>query len=536
MLPVRRLVLICLALIVAGCSRQTMVKADPERNDLHFAIAADPASLNPLFYHPDAATGELQLARLSFEPFIDLDGSGNPVPALLDRIPTLANGGVSPDGRMITYHLRKAVRWSDGAPVTSADVLFTLHAILDPRNPVRSRAGYDLIDRATAPDAHTVVFHLSRAWAPAALSFFSYGTPQSQFVLPSHVLAKQGSLAQSPFNANPNVGDGPYTFVEWNRGDSLRYRINTNYWRKLPAIRYLNVHVVTDPGTNLVMLRSGVLDWNLIAPAQYAVLREDLRFRFTSVPTAVIAGLVMNTGHSPLNDANVRRAIAASIDRAAISAKITLGRYPVTNVMQPQFSWAYDSSIEQPVFDPKHADKLFDAAGWRRGADGMRSRNGTALRLTYVQFPESMTGVRVSTVVQAALRDRGVAVTIKSVANAQLFLPKTGTLAKGNFDIAYVPFTMGADPDDSQFLTCGAPSNYMRWCNPRVDALEARALRSVSQTERKKLYVQIGSIVADEVPIAYLFDAAYTYAYKRNLRGFAPNAFLPTWNAGAWTL
>ncbi len=166
----------------------------------------------------------------------------------------------------------------------------------------------------------------------------------------------------------------------------------------------------------------------------------------------------------------------------------------------------------------------------------MRRRAGVPLRLTYVQFPESTTGVGVATVVQAELRERGIDVSIKSVSNAQLFLPKTGTLASGNFDLAYVPFTAGSDPDDSYVLRCDAPSNYMRWCDPQVDRLEARALASVSQSERASLYGRIGAIVAREVPLLYLFNADYIYAKRRELTGFAPNAFLPTWNARAWKL
>jgi peptide/nickel transport system substrate-binding protein len=225
-----------------------------------------------------------------------------------------------------------------------------------------------------------------------------------------------------------------------------------------------------------------------------------------------------------------------SIDREAISKKITLGKYPVTNMIQPQFSWAYDPAIRQPSYDPSEADAAFDAAGWRRGPDGMRRRKGVSMHLVYVAFPETVSGMRIATVVQAALRDRGVAVTVKSISNAQLFLPQTGTLATGNFDLAYVPFTMGADPDDSDILGCNAPSNYMHWCDAQVTGLERRALASVSQPERRTLYGAIARRVAAQVPVLYLFNARYVYAYRDRLRGFAPNAFLPTWNAWAWKI
>jgi ABC-type transport system substrate-binding protein len=254
------------------------------------------------------------------------------------------------------------------------------------------------------------------------------------------------------------------------------------------------------------------------------------------VPTAVVAGISINTSHPPLNDVRVRRAIAMSIDRAGITRRITLGNYVVTDMMQPRFSWAFDPSVREPGYDPAGADALFDAAGWRRGSDGMRRKNGELLDLVYVAFPETASGVRIADEVQEELQLRGVSVEIRSISNALLFLPVTGTLATGNYDLAYVPWTMGADPDDSSVLACGAPSNYMRWCDPKVDALERSALAATSQAVRKALYARIARIVAAQVPIVYLFNAQYIYAYRQRLRGFHPNAFLPTWNAYDWSL
>lgn len=532
--------LLALSFLCTACARQVSSgssTAPRAAGSVRFDLAADPTNLNPLFLHQDSASVEQQVARLAFEPFIDLDEHGRLIPELITRIPSPANGDVSPDGRTIVYRLRPNVRWSDGVPVTAADVLWTLRAIMDPSNPIPSREGYDLIDRAYAKDAHTVVFHLKRAWAPAVTTLFSYGF-RPQFVLPKHVLGREMPLAQAAFNAAPTVGDGPYKFVSWSRGEALQYVANSMYWRGMPKLRRLDIRVIPDPQTNLVMLRSGQLDWNLIAPAQQETLAHASGIAFRSVPTAVVAGLVLNLAHAPLNDVRVRKAIAMSIDRQSISRKITLGHYPVTDAIQPKFSWAYDPSVHEPAYDPSAADATLDNAGWQRGANGTREKNGKPLSLIYVQFPESMTGVRVATLVQAELRERGIAVEIKSISNAQLFLPSSrgGTLASGNYDIAYVPFTMGSDPDDSSILSCGGPSNYMRYCNAHVDQLEREALTSPSQGQRKALYARIERIVAADVPIIYLFNADYIYAYREQLRGFAPNAFLPTWNAGVWGL
>jgi peptide/nickel transport system substrate-binding protein len=503
---------------------------------LRFDVAGDPATLDPLFAHADAANVEQQLAHLAFEPFFDLDPQGRPVPELLAAIPTVANGGVSKDGRTIVYHLRPGLRWSDGAPLTARDLLFTLHAILDPANPVASREGYDLIDAASASGPSTVRLHLRRAWAPAVATFFAYGT-SPQYVLPEHVLASQAPLSRAAFGAAPAVGDGPFTFVEWRRGERLVYRANPLYWRGAPKVERLEIGIVPDPQTNLTLLRSGSIDFNLIAPAQQPVLRGLDGIGFVDVPTALIAGLALNTTHPPLDDPRVRRALAASLDRDGISAKITLGKYPVANSDRPRFSWAYDGRIQEPRYDVKAADAAFDAAGWRRGSDGMRRKNGRTLALTYVQFPETTTGVRVATLAQREFAERGLDVTLKQISNAQLFLPQTGVLASGAFDVAYVPWPMGADPDDRFLYGCsGAAKNYMRYCDAGVQRLEGEALATPDRARRREAYRAIDRIVARDVPVVYLFNPSYVYAYRKRLHGFAPNAFSPTWNAYDWSL
>jgi peptide/nickel transport system substrate-binding protein len=169
----------------------------------------------------------------------------------------------------------------------------------------------------------------------------------------------------------------------------------------------------------------------------------------------------------------------------------------------------------------------------------MRAKGGVPLALTYVQFPETTTGVRAAEVVQRELFERGVDVTIKSISNAQLFLPARdgGALAAGRFDLAYVPWVMGADPDDRFLLGCaGGIKNYMRYCDPAVDRLESRAASEPSRAKRKAAYVEIDRRVARAVPIVYLFNPTYIYAFAPHLAGFAPNAFVPTWNAYAWSL
>jgi peptide/nickel transport system substrate-binding protein len=525
-----------LYLVACGANGGRFVGGGAGERTVRFDIAADPLTLNPLFAHADAAQVEQQLAHLAFEPFFDLDAAGKPVLELLTELPTQANGGISPDGRTLTYHLRHDIFWSDGVRLSARDVLFTLRAILDPRNPVASHEGYALIQRVEAPNPWTVRLYLKHAWAPAVATFFAYGT-SPQYVLPEHVLDKPGAL--TAFHAAPLVGDGPFTFVAWKRGERLAYVANPRYRRGRPKVDRLDIRIVPDPGTNLALLRSGAIDFNLIAPAQKRVLADAPDIVYRVVPTALTAGIAFNVTHPPLDDVRVRRAIVQAIDRAGISEKITSGMYPVAQTDRPRFSWAYDAEVTQPRYDSAAADVLFDAAGWKRGADGVRRKRGVPLALTYVQFPETMTGVRVATVVQDALRRRGIVLVIKSISNAQLFLPASegGTLASGAFDMAYVPWEMGADPDDRFLLSCGdGAKNIMRYCDPEIQRLEEVAVTEVDQAKRRLCYERIDVIVARDVPIMYLFNPSYVYAYRTRLKGFMPNAFSPTWNAYAWDI
>jgi peptide/nickel transport system substrate-binding protein len=98
-----------------------------------------------------------------------------------------------------------------------------------------------------------------------------------------------------------------------------------------------------------------------------------------------------------------------------------------------------------------------------------------------------------------------------------------------------VPWPMGADPDDASLLACDGVANYARWCDPQVEALERRALVAPDRAERARLYAAIERRVAAAVPIVFLFDPSYSYAYRHDLRGFFPNAFTPTWDAWRWS-
>ncbi len=182
-------------------------------------ITGDPASLNPLYM---STWGEECAAELFLLPLWNIDDDGKYHPELVTEVPTLANGGVSADGLTITLKLRPEAVWSDGAPVTAGDVIFTYNMIMDSANTVYSQYPYDTyVESLTAVDEKTVEIKLSGVYADWATSFFT-GISR---VLPKHILEpvyqKDGTLDNAAWNRLPDVVNGPYLVTEFEPGSHM---------------------------------------------------------------------------------------------------------------------------------------------------------------------------------------------------------------------------------------------------------------------------------------------------------------------------
>ncbi|HKU66219.1 MAG TPA: ABC transporter substrate-binding protein, partial [Candidatus Baltobacteraceae bacterium] len=218
----RRVVLLAAAVLMlfSGCSK-TAQRGGTSGGVLRIGLYAEPTSLNPLLA---TNTAENLLAGLAFDLLVTIDERGNEVPDLAAQVPTLANGGISKDGLTITYHLRRNVKWQDGAPFTSADVKFSWQAVMNPGNNVVERRGYDQVRSVDTPDAYTVVFHLKSPFAPFVDTVF--GESDDPFrIVPKHLLAREPNINRVPFNRLP-IGTGPFKVTRWIHGDRVEYAAN----------------------------------------------------------------------------------------------------------------------------------------------------------------------------------------------------------------------------------------------------------------------------------------------------------------------
>ncbi|MBV8280521.1 MAG: hypothetical protein JO347_00470, partial [Candidatus Eremiobacteraeota bacterium] len=251
-----------------GCTKVSQSTSTPQGGGaipgvLRYADIAEPDSLNPLL-STQVVTADVEYLAYTF--FFNYDDKQNFVPEVALQVPTQANGGISKDGKTITYHLRHGIKWQDGEPLTAKDVAFTFRAIMNPANNVQVRTGYDQIASVDAPDDYTVVVHMKRVFSPI-ISYFMCQQGQEP-VLPAHLLAKYPNINQIPFNSMP-VGSGPFKVTEWQHGDHITLVANPDYWRGPPKLQKIVFRFVASTSTIQVLLQSHEIDaWFRANPDQ----------------------------------------------------------------------------------------------------------------------------------------------------------------------------------------------------------------------------------------------------------------------------
>ncbi len=504
---------------------------------LHVGLVQQPNSLDPLhavqFY-------ENYIAEATFSALTVIDDHGHVSPDLALRVPTRANGDISPDGKTITYHLRPGLRWQDGVPLTSHDVAFTFALMRDPKTNFPETSVYSIVDRVDTPDDRTVVLRLHAAWADATSELFVGG--QDGSIVPEHVLRGVADLTTSPFEASP-VGSGPYIVERWDRGSRIVLRANPSYFRGRPKIEHIDIDFVPDQNTLAIRIRTGELDFSPQIPqSAAATLPASASLRRVAVPTYNDVEFGMKTTQAPFDDARVRRALAIAIDRKRLVAAVLHGYALVADDLVPPQSPAHVRDPRMaPSGDPAAAGSLLDAAGWRRGPGGMRTKKGVPLSFA-LTVPTGYAILNGSAVqAQAIWHDLGVDASIRTDPSNVIYAPAIGLLPSGKFDAYLATDGYATSPDRSDTLTTsGLPPNgrnYTRYRDPDVDAWTARARSTLDDARRNAIYARISARVREAAPLTPLLWQEQVYAYSAKLSGLRPETVNSDfWNVYDWRL
>ncbi len=455
--------LLALMLCAIACTRVgtqlTTARGNPwtHHGVLRIVNIVEPDTLDPIV---GASATDSELAFIWGGFFFDWSDRNEFVPDLATELPTLRNGGISRDGKTIVYHLRRGVLWHDAAPFTADDVIFTWHAIMNKNNNVSSTVGYDLITSIDKRDDHTIAVHLRRAYAPFVATFFAPSASPYP-VLPAHLLAKYPNINQIPFNSKP-VGTGPFMVDRWQRGSKIVFRANPHYWRGHPKLDQIWFTPVPDENTIVTLLQSHEADLEYYGAAEnYTQLSHISGTRVALTPFTQFAQLALNVSRPALSDVRVRRALWYAIDVPGLIRDVSHGVYTPGYTDQPTFLWAYNPHTAHYDYDPAKARALLDAAGWKVGPRGIRTKGGQRLSLVAAGVSGSATGNAVNVIVQRDFREIGVDLQIKTYVTS-LFLQATAEAVSCRRANSISRSSLGSTESTPTTPSTGCATNFRR--------------------------------------------------------------------------
>jgi peptide/nickel transport system substrate-binding protein len=489
----------------------------------------------PTLLNPHFATGakDAEGAYLFYEPLARYDPEGDLVPLLAAEIPSRANGGIAADGRSTVWRIKKGVRWHDGRPFTADDVVFNHAYAVDPATAAITAGSYAGIRAATRIDAETVRFDFDKPtplWTRAA-------TVQ---LIPKHLFASfAGSRSRdAPANLRP-VGTGPYRFVEFKPGDMLHGEINNDY--HLPNRPHFDTVELKGGGDATsaarAVLQTGEYDfaWNLQVEDDVLGRLESSRkgrvvtcasgdvevIQFNhSDPATELDGERSNpkSRHPILSDIAVREALALLLDRKSIQAYV----YGRTGVATPNVlnnPARYNSPNVKDEFGVERANALLEAAGWKRGRDGVREKDGKKLRLL---FQTSINSVRqkVQSIYKQSCAKAGIEIELKAVTAAVFFssdVANPDTYGKFLADLQMYA-NSGREPDPGEFMqwfvsweAAGKANKWLgrnrgRWRNAEYDRLYQAAETELDPVRRTALLIAMNDLACKQhalIPVVY---------------------------------
>ena len=481
------------------------------------------------------------------------DGSYYPV--LATEVPTLANGGakVTADGKKldVTWKLKSGIKWSDGTPLTSADIKYTWEIWMkDPK--VNNRTGFSEIESIDLPNETTAVVHYKSIYAPYVGNFF--------WLMPKNLLEKEADISKTDYIRRP-LGTGPFKVSEFKTDESITLEKNPNYRESgKPYLDKVIFKSVPSSQVGLAQLKAGEVHamWNL-TEAQTPEVEKESSLALLVVQGPTVERIEMNTAvnqedtdpnsvHPVLGDIAMRKALVWATPKQQLVDKLLFGKAKPGSSPVSQGWAAYKEP--QEGYDPKKANDVLDKAGWVKGSDGIRSKNGVRASLTYATTTGDQLRERVQEVLVDEWKAIGVEVKIQNQPSSVLLSGScTGKDPRklGTFDLLMYASTPEIDPHGTilpryhskQIPTAADCSgqNYTRFKNPEADKAIEEAGSTIDLEKRKAAYAKVMKALNDAYVIIWMYDRARIDARVNAVQGWQPNTWGNfTWNVSDWWL
>jgi peptide/nickel transport system substrate-binding protein len=426
---------------------------------------------------------------------------------------------VSPDGLVITFHLRKGVRWHDGHPFTAHDCLYTYQVTIDPKTPTAYAGDFLKVKKAEVLDDHTFRVTYDKPFAPALMSWGSA-------VLPRHLLAGR-DISQTPLTRHP-IGTGPFRFKEWVAGQKIVLTANPDYFEGRPYIDGYILRIIPDTATMFLELRAGGIDQMGLTPLQYTRQTETPVFQKNYNKYRYLSFSYVYMGYNLKNplfaDQRVRQALAYAIDKDEIVRGVLLGLgRAATGPFKPG-TWPYNPNVRTYPYDPARAKSLLAAAGWSdTNGDGLLDKDGRPFAFEIITNQGNEIRAKCAEIIQKRLAEVGISVKIRIIEWAAFV---NDFINKRKFDATILGWTIPQDPDihDVWHSSKTGPDelNFVSYKNVEVDALIEKGRSVFDQKKRKVFYDRIQEILAEEQPYLFLYVPDSLPMIHARFRGIRP--------------
>jgi peptide/nickel transport system substrate-binding protein len=424
---------------------------------------------------------------------------------------------VSSDQKTITFHLKPNLKWADGKPLTSEDVLFTWKTVTDDKTRSPYGADYKLVKRAETPDSNTFKVTYAQPYAPALDSW------SGLHILPKHLLKNQ-DINNTPFSRNP-VGSHYYQLDQWKKGESLSLKRNPNATQGQAKIDHLVSRIIPDRAAQFLELMADNIDSMSLNSIQYArifPLRPDLTAKIAQYKELgnSYTYLGFNLKRKPFDDVRVRQAINYAIDKQEIIDGVLLGLgLPVASPYKPGTRWS-NPKLQPYPYNPQKALALLKEAGFEdHDHDGILDRDGQPLSfeiLTNQNKEREMSAV----LVQHRLKEIGIDVKIRVVEWATFI---SRFIKTGDFNVVLLGWGLGLEPDQFNIWHSSqqAPGqfNFIGYKNPKVDKLLEAGRLELNPDKRMKIYHEFSEILLEDSPVVYLFAGYGLPAIHKRVKG-----------------
>jgi peptide/nickel transport system substrate-binding protein len=426
---------------------------------------------------------------------------------------------ISESGLMITFHLRKGVKWHDGRSFTAADVLYTYQVTIDPKTPTAYAGDFLKVKKAEVLDDYTFRITYDKPFAPALISWGSS-------ILPKHLLSGI-DITRSPLTRHP-IGTGPYKFKEWVAGQKIVLISNHDYFEGRPYIDGYITRIIPDMATLFLELRGQGIDISGLSPLQYTRQTENKLFRNNFNKYRYLSFAYTYLGYNLKNqlftDKRVRQAISYAINKEAIISGVLLGLgKPATGPFKPG-TWAYNGNVKIYNFNQPKARELLREAGWKDiNGDGVLEKDGKPFVFEIVTNQGNETRQKCAEIIQRQLAEVGITVKIRILEWAAFV---NDFITKRRFDAVIMGWTIPPDPDayDVWHSSKTAPEelNFISYKNTEADEMLERGRSTFDQQERKKYYDRFQEILAEDQPYTFLYVPDELIIINKRFRGIEP--------------